>query len=78
MKPRVVFLFLAAGFVYGVIHLFALRFEAGDVYPEYSSLRADPLGLKGFYDALDELPHMQTFVPGNSYDRRQLFLLRAA
>jgi len=59
LKPRVVFLFLAAGFVYGVIHLFALRFEAGDVYPEYSSLRADPLGLKGFYDALDELPHME-------------------
>lgn len=46
---------LAAGFVAGLIHLFQLRFEAGDVYPAYSSLRADPLGTKALYDSLDEL-----------------------
>jgi len=37
----------------GVIHLFMLRFQAGDIYPAYSSLRSDPLGTRVFYDSLD-------------------------
>jgi hypothetical protein len=49
-------LLLAAAFCYGVARLFILRYEKGDVYPAYSSLRADPLGVKGIYDALDQLP----------------------
>ena len=49
-------LLLAAVFCYGVARLFALRYERGDVYPPYSSLRADPLGVKGIYEALDRLP----------------------
>ena len=32
--------------------LFELRFESGDVYPPYSSLRSDPLGSKAFYEGL--------------------------
>ncbi len=36
----------------GVIHLFILRFEAGDIYPAYSSLRSDPLGSRAFYESL--------------------------
>jgi hypothetical protein len=48
-------LLLGAGFIAGLLHLFNLRFEAGDVYPPYSSLRADPLGTKAFYDSLDDL-----------------------
>ncbi len=49
-------LFLAtAGFVFGLVHLFRLRFEAGDVYPAYSSLRADPLGAKALYQSLGKL-----------------------
>ncbi len=47
---------LAAVFCYGVARLFVLRYERGDVYPPYSSLRADPLGVKGIYEALDRLP----------------------
>ena len=39
----------------GVARLFQLRFESGDVYPPYSSLRADPLGTRVFYDALGDL-----------------------
>jgi hypothetical protein len=58
LKPRALCILLAAGFLYGVIHLFGLRFEAGDVYPPYSSLRADPLGVKGLHDALDDLPQL--------------------
>src|SRR5678816_55438 len=50
---------LAGAFIYGIVHLFFLRFESGDVYPEYSSLRADPLGAKGLYDALREFPGLE-------------------
>jgi hypothetical protein len=44
---------LAAGFLAGAVNLFLLRFEAGDVYPVYSSLRADPLGTKILYEGLE-------------------------
>jgi hypothetical protein len=49
-------LVLAAIFIGGLARLFALRYEVGDVYPEYSSLRADPLGTKALYAALGDLP----------------------
>jgi len=39
-------------FAGGLWQLFSLRFEAGDVYPPYSSLRADPLGTKALHDSL--------------------------
>ena len=45
-----------AVFGWGVVHLFALRFAGGDVYPAYSTLRKDPLGAAAFYDALAALP----------------------
>lgn len=38
----------------GVIHLLRLRYARGDVYPPYSSLRADPLGTRILHDALAE------------------------
>jgi hypothetical protein len=47
---------LLGGFVLGLYALFALRFEQGDVFPAYSSLRADPLGTKALYQALELLP----------------------
>ena len=49
-------LLLAAALVYGIAQLFALRLEHGDVYPPYSTLRADPLGTKAIYESLAELP----------------------
>lgn len=49
---------LAALFLYGVAQLFVLRYEKGDVYPPYSTLRTDPLGTKGLYEALDRLPEL--------------------
>lgn len=51
----VLFLFLAA-FAAGVSHLFLLRFSGGDVFPPYSSLRSDPLGVKVLYESLGRLP----------------------
>lgn len=49
------FLGLAAIFALfglGIVELFQLRFEHGDVYPPYSTLRNDPLGSAAFYEAL--------------------------
>ena len=34
------------------LRTFLLRLETGDNYPEYSTYRADPKGLKAFYDSL--------------------------
>lgn len=45
-----------AAFLAGLIQLFLLRFEAGDVYPPYSSLRADPLGTMALCESLELLP----------------------
>jgi len=46
---------IGAVFALALVHLFALRLEAGDVYPPYSSYRADPLGLRALYGALEAL-----------------------
>ena len=61
MKRRLSILLLlgcGAGFVFGLVRLFQLRLAAGDVYPEYSSLRADPLGTMAFCESLQELPQL--------------------
>jgi hypothetical protein len=47
---------LAGGFLLGLWKLYELRFTAGDIYPRYSSLRADPLGTKALYASLKRLP----------------------
>ena len=52
-------LVLAAIFIGGLAHLFTLRYEVGDVYPPYSSLRADPLGTKALAAALRQLPGIE-------------------
>ena len=55
-RIRVVFFtFIVLGFVLGVVKLFLLRFETGDVYPAYSSLRSDPLGSRAFYRSLENI-----------------------
>lgn len=51
----ILLLIATAAFIFGLIQLFNLRFEAGDVYPEYSSFRADPLGSKALYESLQQL-----------------------
>jgi len=54
--PIAVLLGCAAAFAFGIVQLFQLRFEAGDVYPAYSSLRADPLGTMALYESLEKIP----------------------
>ena len=39
-----------------LVQLLLLRYERGDVYPAYSTLRADPLGTRAYYEALDVAP----------------------
>ena len=41
---------------FGILRLFSLRFDRGDVFPPYSSLRSDPLGCKALFAALERLP----------------------
>jgi hypothetical protein len=47
---------LAGGFLLGIWKLYELRFTAGDIYPQYSSLRADALGTKALYESLGQIP----------------------
>ncbi|MGD9187817.1 MAG: hypothetical protein PVI89_06380 [Desulfobacteraceae bacterium] len=42
-------------FIAGMVHLLLLRFEAGDVYPPYASLRSDPLGLQVLFESVDRV-----------------------
>jgi hypothetical protein len=49
---------LLAALLIGVIHLFMLRFQDGDIYPAYSSLRSDPLGAKALYESLAHFDHI--------------------
>lgn len=46
---------LGGALAFGLCRLFVLRFQTGDVYPPYSSLRTDPLGTKILYDALAQV-----------------------
>ena len=54
--PLLVLLGCTIGFVLGLGHLFRVRFDVGDVYPEYSSLRADPLGTMALCESLERMP----------------------
>jgi len=56
--PIFILLGCAAVFAAGMAYLFELRFESGDVYPPYSSLRADPLGTMALYESLEKVPGM--------------------
>lgn len=51
----IIFMIIVSGFMLGVIQLFLLRFEAGDVYPAYSTLRSDPMGSRAFFRGLENL-----------------------
>lgn len=58
--PTVVWLlFLLLVLGVGLARLFQLRFDAGDVYPPYSSWRSDPLGTRALHDSLAEQPGLR-------------------
>jgi len=51
--PKVVLAGGLALLLAGLVQLFRDRFATGDVYPEYSSLRGDPLGTRVFFEACE-------------------------
>lgn len=55
----VAFWLVAVLFVYGGVRLFQLRFESGDIYAEYSSLRSDPLGTRALYQSLERIDSLR-------------------
>lgn len=54
-KKTAAVLVCAVLFSLGLAKLFLLRFEAGDFYPVYSSLRGDPLGTQVLYESLNRM-----------------------
>ncbi|SPE60178.1 conserved exported hypothetical protein [Verrucomicrobia bacterium] len=62
-------LICAAAFAAGLVHFFRMRFEMGDVYPAYSSLRADPLGTMAFCEALELIPQVAARRDFSASDR---------
>ena len=72
---------LVVGFVAGVYQLLLMRFDAGDVYPPYSSLRSDPLGAKALYESLAQLPDLtvrRNFKPLHRLRPKEVTLLYLA
>jgi hypothetical protein len=63
LRRRVIAGFFAAAlllaFLAALGHLIRLRYEAGDVYPPYSTLRADPLGSKAFFESLERFGQLR-------------------
>jgi len=47
---------LPACFLWGVVSLFNRQFAAGEIYPQFSSMRTDRAGTKLLYDSLAKLP----------------------
>jgi hypothetical protein len=54
-----------------LVRLLLLRYERGDVYPAYSTMRADPLGTRAYYEALDSM-HQYPVVRGFTSLHREL------
>lgn len=46
---------LAVGFLWGVVRLFNRQFAAGELYPEFSTLRTDRMGTRLLYESLGKL-----------------------
>ena len=46
---------LLLGFLYAVVAIVMVPLESGELYPPYSTLRADPLGSKILFDSLAEM-----------------------
>jgi hypothetical protein len=66
---------LAAMFLGGLVALFTADFAGGEVYPEYSTLRADPDGAKLLFESLARLPGLtvtRNFLPVQSLAPKSL------
>src|SRR5438128_501777 len=57
--PLFALLLVLAMLVGGLVVLFQLRLAQGDVFPPYSSMRSDPLGIRALHDSLEQLPSLR-------------------
>lgn len=53
----------------GIAHIFHLRFSRGDIFPPYSSLRADPMGTRALYESLQHLDDLEVKRDFRPFDR---------
>jgi hypothetical protein len=58
-RSLALFFALGALLTVGLLRLFDVEFAGGELYPEYSSLRASPMGAKLLYASLGRLPGLQ-------------------
>src|ERR1043166_7640382 len=49
---------LGALLVWGLFEIMHTPLETGEIYPPYSSLRADPLGAKALFESLSAQPNL--------------------
>lgn len=68
---RILVVALGLVLLLGVAALYRLRISRGDVFPEYSSLRADPLGTRALHDAAALLPDREAVRWPRALDRLQ-------
>jgi hypothetical protein len=68
-SPVLILFGCIATLAFGIVQLFEVRFAAGDVYPPYSSLRADPLGSMAFYESLGKIPSLSVRRDFSASDR---------
>ena len=52
--------------VAGFVAVLSARYSSGEGYPNYSTLRSDPLGARALFEALDRLPNIESV---RSYER---------
>jgi hypothetical protein len=52
---RILLLLALAAFLAALTRFTILRFQRGDLYPEYSSLRADPIGAKALFESFKRI-----------------------
>lgn len=52
IRSIIILFLLLTLLIWGLFFLFSIRFSKGDIYPAYSSLRADPLGTKVLFKVL--------------------------
>ncbi|HEY1336205.1 MAG TPA: DUF4350 domain-containing protein [Bryobacteraceae bacterium] len=77
-KSWALFLAVAGVFFGGVIGLFNREFASGELYPEFSTMRTDPLGTRLLYDSLAKLPDItveRNFLPMQFMPRDSATLL---
>jgi len=58
-KSLILAILIAVLFCVGLTELFLLRYDSGEVYAEYSSLRSDPRGARALYESLERMPGVE-------------------